>query len=772
MKKKKIEIELLSDTCVSDGGIYNSAIDTDICQDDFGFPYIPGKRIKGCLRECALELNDWGAKIQTELLFGTQGNERGQILIGNAYIKNRDSMIETMRGLSNTMLCHPQNVLKCYSYVRTQTAVDFDTGVADDKSLRTIRVANKGLVFEAEVTFLSEDMQIEEDFEKCLAVFRHMGVSRTRGLGEVKASMSKEGYIEKKSQKEETAQYIENSTRLEYKIYLEEPMICKSVGEQEAASMDYIEGSKILGLIGQRLKDKDKEQTFLTWLKEEKVICSNAYLLVDNRRLYEIPASVFDIKNDKKNYRNKIYIDKELESGQPIPSCDKGLQLNQAKHHYVYMTETGEMIKYEVEMEERYHHSRPADKSIGRVLEGVDGSQLYQISSMKDGQVFCGFIEGDSDIIKQIYELLTEEISCFIGYGRNGEYGRSSIVVTKLEKEDFREKEIETDSFYALLKSPTIIYNDRAMYSVSTKDLQDEILANILSNNSDGKQKHKDIEVTRYVNTVLLGGYNVTWGCRKPTIMAFDKGTVLVFKAAKGTSFKIKTGQMWIGERCMEGFGEVLISPFDTCGVYQGKIVEKIAEDKKNKENEKGKEITEDKMNHHTYKKDDKKDLQKEDFIQKIAEKCFEEFLRFKASAIAGDMKNKIGINPKLFYDALKPTVSNMMLMCKEKDSVKDVWEVCEDRFGKKSSGKDKKLECAEKIIKHIRNMEKTDRTDLQGDYSLVSYFMDEFEEQYQITDIFDRDKVSEWELVYLTELLIQIKYVLRKNQKGDGSKW
>ena len=63
MRNYRIKIELLSDMCVSDGGIYNSAIDTDICYDEYGFPYIPAKRLKGCLRECALELKDWGMPI-------------------------------------------------------------------------------------------------------------------------------------------------------------------------------------------------------------------------------------------------------------------------------------------------------------------------------------------------------------------------------------------------------------------------------------------------------------------------------------------------------------------------------------------------------------------------------------------------------------------------------------------------------------------------------------------------------------------------------------
>lgn len=65
---KKIKIELLSDMCVSDGSIYNSSIDIDICHDSYGLPYIPAKRLKGCIRECALELKDWGYDIDIDNL--------------------------------------------------------------------------------------------------------------------------------------------------------------------------------------------------------------------------------------------------------------------------------------------------------------------------------------------------------------------------------------------------------------------------------------------------------------------------------------------------------------------------------------------------------------------------------------------------------------------------------------------------------------------------------------------------------------------------------
>ena len=92
MKKYQLRIQLLSDLCVSDGGVYNSSLDIDICHDEYGFPYIPGRRIKGCLRECALELLDWGKDIPIKKIFGGEGDAKGAVSIRNAYLENYDEL--------------------------------------------------------------------------------------------------------------------------------------------------------------------------------------------------------------------------------------------------------------------------------------------------------------------------------------------------------------------------------------------------------------------------------------------------------------------------------------------------------------------------------------------------------------------------------------------------------------------------------------------------------------------------------------------------------
>lgn len=56
----KIQIKLLSDLCTCSGETYNSIVDTDVTYDENGIPYIPAKRIRGCIREAGLEMLEFG----------------------------------------------------------------------------------------------------------------------------------------------------------------------------------------------------------------------------------------------------------------------------------------------------------------------------------------------------------------------------------------------------------------------------------------------------------------------------------------------------------------------------------------------------------------------------------------------------------------------------------------------------------------------------------------------------------------------------------------
>ena len=88
MKRWNLKIELKSYFCTTDGENAPGLIH-DKTALDHGIPYIPAKRIKGCLLEAAKEMAD-NDEIEQEMLpriFGRPGQEQGEgIRLGDGYL--------------------------------------------------------------------------------------------------------------------------------------------------------------------------------------------------------------------------------------------------------------------------------------------------------------------------------------------------------------------------------------------------------------------------------------------------------------------------------------------------------------------------------------------------------------------------------------------------------------------------------------------------------------------------------------------------------------
>ncbi len=701
MRNCKLKIELMSDLCVSDGSSYNSMIDTDICFDKYGFPYIPAKRIRGCLRECAIELNDWDDTISEKILFGEAGNmNNGALLrLGNAYIDNYDEEREFVRKHEGHVVVHPQNVLGVYSYIRSQTSIDYETGIAKDHSLRTIRVANKGLVFVADVEV---DDRYYGELERCCRALRHMGVSRTRGMGEVKVSLqdSNEDSLEGAN-----AELVSGATSLKYEIKLMEPIICKSVNNGEATTLDYIDGSKILGLISEHI-----DEDYLSFINKGKLICSNAYVSKNGERYQEAPVYLYNIKNDKKLFVNKLVENK----GKKDIEWIEGKQLNQFKHCYVNL-DGDKLYRADVLTEERYHHRRPEDKSIGRAQSNADNNaDFYQMDSIVGGQSFIGYINGSEEQIKDIYNLLNRKKYFYLGYSKSSEYGKVQIKVVDTKKTDDSESnKIKARNIVVELLSPAIIYNEKAMASVDSRDLICEIKSAL--NIGD------DTCIGSYIRYTSIGGFNVTWNKRKPTILAFDKGSAIHIKLDEERSFPELAH---IGERTSEGYGEINIREICDDIKYIGSIDE---------EQNQGASIT----------------LSAEsEFSKNLIRPILNSFVKsYAVSAVSDDNKTNLYKKP-----AAKPTVSNMLLMMKEAKSLEEINEMIDNRYGKKSRLKEEKAEVAKRIMDRV---------------SQSSDLIEIFKEKYSIAGegLADEEEIK---MRFLEEYLTQAKYIMR-GEIADG---
>ena len=220
----KISIRLLSDLCCYSGEVYNTTVDTDVVYDDYGLPYIPAKRLKGCIREAALELYEMGLMPHYNAIFGKEGSDASAFTISNARIKNYNAIVNGLNKFEDADFVNQQKVLSLYTYLRTQTAVDSKTGTAIENSLRTLRVLKKGLIFKANVDLKNNEYL--EEFKNAVSMVKHMGVSRTRGLGlvELKVENSLSTSVDHVLFKEKE---LKDENKISYTIHLNSPLICK-----------------------------------------------------------------------------------------------------------------------------------------------------------------------------------------------------------------------------------------------------------------------------------------------------------------------------------------------------------------------------------------------------------------------------------------------------------------------------------------------------------------------------------------------------------------
>ncbi len=370
MQHYKIKIELKSDLCAASGSGHGCYIDSDVCFDKFGFPYIPAKRLKGCLADAANELIEWGCcddenRCYTEedkkRLFGEKGlNEGGSFSISNAYIENyREiyTMLDEMHSQSDSQSedMHNQHdkeesknknkeqikrsdIINYFTSTRTRTAINEATGTAKDGSLRTIRVINcidpiKKEKFDNEKhnqnndkynkkdisrVFIAEtslsDPRDEELLIKCCKALRHMGSHRTRGFGAVKLSLVENNAIEKNEFI--ISKISDDCNKIKLLISLDSPIMISS--NKASESMDYIPGTTILGYFaGQYLKyikdDDDKNfYKFFVNGQEDGLYFSNFYISDKNHnRYFPAPVTCKKEKISEGICYNSVFYEKE-----------------------------------------------------------------------------------------------------------------------------------------------------------------------------------------------------------------------------------------------------------------------------------------------------------------------------------------------------------------------------------------------------------------------------------------------------------------------------
>ncbi len=179
-------------------------VDAEVVHDDVGLPFFPARRLKGLLYESALELVEASGEDMSGLGLATRetldelfrhGVERDvQLVVQDFHVPAYEAVRDDLRYLEQAYgeIFRASDVLRTFSSVRYQTAID-EKGVAVRGSLHNMRVLNAGVVFEGEIRILNGEERHERLLVLALRNLRSAGMKRSRGFGDIRCQVVKDG---------------------------------------------------------------------------------------------------------------------------------------------------------------------------------------------------------------------------------------------------------------------------------------------------------------------------------------------------------------------------------------------------------------------------------------------------------------------------------------------------------------------------------------------------------------------------------------------------
>lgn len=166
----KIKITFFDYWHLSSGISAGAELDSLVVKDEFNLPYVPGKTVKGLVREMA-ECIDID---KTNELFGSEGDKMAKVYFSNLVFKEdvHDYLVNNSE-------------LKDYLYSKiTSTKID-KKGIAQKDTLREIEVV---IPLELYGNVECENSEDYELIEKSIAMIKQIGLARNRGLGRCQIS--------------------------------------------------------------------------------------------------------------------------------------------------------------------------------------------------------------------------------------------------------------------------------------------------------------------------------------------------------------------------------------------------------------------------------------------------------------------------------------------------------------------------------------------------------------------------------------------------------
>ena len=535
MKNGMISITLCSPLAAASGYAYAGIIDSDICYDNYGFPFIPGRRLKGCLREIAENQLRSILDNDIETIFGRGGNDRlTGFSIGNACIRGRDELVNELSLIKAeddhdashlARFIDKQSILEQFTSVKAQTKMV--NGVADDLTLRYTRtvyehspLTGEPMEFIAEVDY--ED-GIENDLRKIVSGLRNIGLMRNRGLGNVYCRF--EPVTEGRNRFNDLI--IPDNGLCEITFVLTNTAPLMISGMSDNVSLKYIPGQNVLGLLagrylaipGNTAEDKAFKDLFLNG----KTIFTNVLPYIYGKIHYPAPAFINKLKKTKKlvNIEAIREMSREKENADSDYNPDNGNQPKKLKGKYLAELD-GKYSVHDVDMRIVYHHNHREKDEEGKVV-----GKLYSHQVISEDQQFSGRIIVPAEYAELVTDLLNMG-DLFFGKSRTAQYGRCKL--NNVDVHPYKSKTIdlnEGDDILVTLLSDSIFINERG-YTIAYKDVVRDI-ANKLGIKAEGTED----SAFSIISTGMINGYQTKWNLQKQAVPAVLAGSVYALRVTE-----------------------------------------------------------------------------------------------------------------------------------------------------------------------------------------------------------------------------------------------
>lgn len=166
-----------------------------VIKNEYGLPLIPGKTLKGLLRDAATNLKDLDSSVVSQefidTVFGIEENrekenrekpyQQGQCFFSNATLS---------KYLTTHLSSSDGEEKKGLLFISmASTAIDCN-GIARDQTLRQMEITIP-LTLYATIESFPEDQKMIEQLNFCFQWIKKMGTNRTRGLGRCEFSQIK-----------------------------------------------------------------------------------------------------------------------------------------------------------------------------------------------------------------------------------------------------------------------------------------------------------------------------------------------------------------------------------------------------------------------------------------------------------------------------------------------------------------------------------------------------------------------------------------------------